>query len=80
VESFVGHGNAIHLTTKYNVKNAIPFFMIVFNQLNPTIEVVVAPCDEPTLHIEKKKSDMFSVGTSVEKSSQTFIIIELSLF
>jgi hypothetical protein len=54
--------------------------MIVFNWLNPTIEVVVAPCDEPTLHIEKENSNMFSVGTFVEKSSQTLIITELSLF
>jgi hypothetical protein len=54
--------------------------MIVFNQLNPIVDAIVAPCDEPTLHIEKEDNNMFNVGTFVEESSQTFIVIELSLF
>ncbi len=80
VESFVGHGNAIRFATKYDVKNVIPFFMTIFYRLNLIIEVIVAPCDEPTLHIEKKDNNMFSVGTSMEESSQALIIIKLFIF
>jgi len=31
IKSLVGHGNAICLAIKYDVKNIIPFFMIIFN-------------------------------------------------
>jgi hypothetical protein len=47
VESFVGHGNVIHLTTKYDVKKVILLLMIFLDHLNPIVEAVVAPCDEP---------------------------------
>jgi hypothetical protein len=42
--------------------------------LNPIVEVVVAPCDEPTLQIEEEDNNMFNVGTPMEKSSQAFVI------
>jgi hypothetical protein len=43
VESFVGHGNVIHLITKYNVKEVIPLLMTFLDQLNRNVEAVVAP-------------------------------------
>jgi hypothetical protein len=49
MKSFVGHNNAIHLTIEYDVKDVISLLMIFFDQLNPTIEVIVTPCDEPVL-------------------------------
>lgn len=79
VEIFVGCSNAIRFITKYDVKNIIPFFMIVFYQLNPIVEAVVIPCDKPTFHIEKERNNMFNVEAPMEESSQTFIITKLSL-
>jgi len=31
MESFVGHGNAIPLATKYDEKEVIPFLMTIFD-------------------------------------------------
>jgi len=42
VESFVGHGNVIHLVVDYDVKEVIPLLMTLLDQLNLTIEAVVA--------------------------------------
>ncbi len=61
VKSFVGHGDVIRLLTKYDVKEVIPLLMTLFDQLNPIIEVVVAPCDEPVFQIEEKNNNMFGV-------------------
>ncbi len=49
VESFVGYDNVIHLTIEYDVKKVIPLSMIILDQLNPIVEAIVAPCDEPIL-------------------------------
>jgi hypothetical protein len=43
VENFVGHGNVIHLITKYDVKEVIPLLMTLLDQLNRNVEAVVAP-------------------------------------
>jgi hypothetical protein len=45
VESFVGHGNAIHLTIKYDAKEVIPLLMRIFDPPNLNIAVFVAPSD-----------------------------------
>ncbi len=42
VESFVGHGNVIHLVVEYDVKEVIPLSMTLLDQLNFIIEAVVA--------------------------------------
>ncbi len=42
VESFVGHGNVIHLVVDYDVKEVIPLLMTLLDQLNLIIEAVVA--------------------------------------
>jgi hypothetical protein len=49
MKSFLGHNNAIHLIIEYDVKEVIPFMMTFFYQLNPTIEVIITPCDELAL-------------------------------
>jgi hypothetical protein len=49
----MGCGNAIHFTIEYDVKEVIPLFIIVFDWLNPIVEAFVAPCDEPTIQVEK---------------------------
>jgi hypothetical protein len=38
---------------EYDVKEVILLFMIVFDWLNPIVEAFVAPCDEPTIQVEK---------------------------
>lgn len=54
--------------------------MIVFDQLNPTIEIVATLCDEYVFQIEEEDNKMFDVGASMEEYSQTLIIVEISLF
>jgi hypothetical protein len=49
----MGCGNAIHFTIEYDVKEVIPLYMIVFDWLNPIVETFVAPCNEPTIQVEK---------------------------
>ncbi len=80
VESFVGCSNAIHLATKYDMKKVIPLLMTIFDQLNPIVEIVVAPCDELAFQIEEEDSNMFGVRTYMEESSWALVIVELSLF
>jgi hypothetical protein len=79
VESFWGYENAIHLITKYDEKEVIPFFMIVFDQLNPTIEIVITPSDKVDVPIEKKDSNMFGVGAFNVECSKALITTKLSL-
>jgi hypothetical protein len=43
------HNNVIRLATKYDVKKVIPFLMIVFHQVNPTIDAIITQCDELAL-------------------------------
>jgi hypothetical protein len=80
VESFVGHGNAIHLTIKYDVKEVIPLLMRIFDPPNLTIAVFVAPCDRPTVQVEKKDDNMFGVINSMQEFSWALVIIDFSLF
>jgi len=49
VESFVGHGNVIHLAIEYEMKKIIPLLMTLLNQLNRIVEAIVASCDELVL-------------------------------
>jgi hypothetical protein len=80
VESFVGCSNAIRLATKYDMKEVIPLLMTIFDQPNPIVEIVVAPCDELAFQIEEEDSNMFSVRTYMEESSRALVIVKLSLF
>jgi hypothetical protein len=41
VESFVGHGNAIQLTIKYDANEVIPLLMTIFDPPNRTIAVII---------------------------------------
>lgn len=54
--------------------------MIIFDRLNPIVEVVATLRDEHVFQIEKQDNNMFNVGTSMEEYSQTFIIVEFFLF
>ncbi len=74
VESFVGHGNTIYLATEYDEKEVIPFFMTIFDQLNPTIEAIVPPFDEHDVQIEEEDNNMFGVGASIQDSSRALVI------
>ncbi len=38
VENYVGHGNAIHLAFKYDMKEVIPLLVTIFERLNPSIQ------------------------------------------
>ncbi len=79
MESFMGCGNAIYLAIEFDVKEVIPFLMIVFDWLNLIVKAIITPCDELVLQIEKEDGNVFDVGTSMEESSQTLVTIELSL-
>ncbi len=79
IENYVGHGNAIHLTLEYDLKEVIPFLMTNFERLNPSIKAhVVGPVDR--LPIEEEEINMFSVGVFMEESSRALVTRELSLF
>ncbi len=55
--------------------------MTNFLQLNFTIQTTyVMINDGHGIEIEKEESNIFGVGASMEKSSHTFVIGELSLF
>jgi len=80
VESFVRRGNALCFAIEYDVKELIPFLMNVFDWMNPIVEIVVAPCDEPNVQIFKKENNMFGVEVSMEEFSQALVITKLFLF
>jgi hypothetical protein len=80
VESFVRRGNALCFAIEYDVKELIPFLMNVFDWMNPIVEIVVAPCDEPNVQILKKENNMFGVEVSMEEFSQALVITKLFLF
>ncbi len=61
----MGHGNAIHLTIKYDAKEVIPLLMTIFDPSNPTIAIFVAPCDGHTIQVEKEDDSMFGVINSM---------------
>jgi len=75
VESFMGCGNAICFITEYDVKEVILVLIIFFYQLNPIVEAIITPCDEPTFQMEKEDNNMFGVVTSMEESSWALIIV-----
>jgi hypothetical protein len=79
IENYVGHGNAIHLTLEYDLKDVIPLLMTNFERLNPSIQAhVVGPIDG--LPIEEEEINMFGVGVSMEEFSRAFVTKELFLF
>lgn len=61
----MGHGNAIHLTIKYDAKEVIPLLMTIFDPPNPTLAIFVAPCDGLTIQVEKEDDNMFGVINSI---------------
>jgi len=64
----VGCGNAIHLASKYDLKEVIPLLMTIFESLNLSIQAkVVASIDG--FFVEEEETNMFGVGAYVEKSS-----------
>jgi len=80
VESFVGCGNAICLAIEYDMKEVILLLMTIFHRLNPIVEVIIAPCDEPAFQIEEEDNNMFNVRASMEESSWALVTTKLSLF
>jgi hypothetical protein len=60
---------AICFAIEYDVKEFIPFLMIVFDWMNPIVETIVAPCDKPIVQIFKINKNMFGVEASMEESS-----------
>ncbi len=76
----MGHGNAIHLTIKYDANEVTPLLMTIFDPPNLTIAIFVAPCDGPTVQVEKEDDNMFGVINSMQESSWAFVIIDFSLF
>ncbi len=75
VGSFVGCGNAICFAIEYDVKEFIPFLMIVFDWMNPIVETIVTPCDKPTVQIKHLKKKCL-----VLKLQWTLVITKLFLF
>ncbi len=75
VKKLVGHGDAIRLAFKYDLKIIIPLFMTCFVTLDPNIETwtQVGHGDE----LEDEGNMMFEVGTSYQESSQVFVIGKL---
>jgi hypothetical protein len=68
------------LAFEYDVNVLVPLLMVwCFEQLNLIAITSVATCEfvGPEFELEE---NMFSVGASIEQSSQTIIIGELSLF
>ncbi len=80
MENLLGYENAIHLTTEYDEKEVIPFFMIVFDQQNPTIEIVITPFDKVDVPIEEKDGNMFGVGVFIVECSKALITTKHYLF
>lgn len=80
MEIFLGCENAIHLTIEYDEKEVIPFFMTIFYQLNPTIEIVITPFDEVNVPIEENDSNMFGVRAFIVECSKALITTKLYLF
>jgi hypothetical protein len=71
VENYMGHGNAICLAFKYDMKENIPLLMTIFKRLNLFIQSqAVASNDGIGLPIEEDETNMFDVGASMEESSQ----------
>ncbi len=49
MKSFLGYNNAVCIAIQYDVEEVITLLMTLFDQLNPTIEAIVAPSDELAL-------------------------------
>jgi hypothetical protein len=52
MESFVGHINAIRLTTEYDEKEVIPFLMTNFDWLNLIVSEIIPPFDKHNVQIK----------------------------
>ncbi len=77
VENLVGCRNAIWLAYEYDVKIAVPFFMVCSYWLNTIAITSIAAIDITRPKLEK---NMFGVGVLIEESSWALVIRELSLF
>jgi hypothetical protein len=58
VENLVGCRNAIQLEFEYDVKVVVPFLMVCFDRLNPTITTSIAIVDVTRSKLEE---NMFGV-------------------
>ncbi len=74
VKNLVGHGNAIRLASKNDLKPMIPLLMVCFEALNPITKACTS-----TNHNEEK-GNMFRVGASFKESSRALVTKESSLF
>ncbi len=54
--------------------------MTIFDQLNPTIEIVITPFDEVNVPIEENDSNMFGVRAFIVECSKALITTKLYLF
>jgi hypothetical protein len=53
--------------------------MTIFDWLTLIVKAFIAPCDGSIVQVEEY-NNMFDVEASMEKSSQTFVIVKFFLF
>jgi hypothetical protein len=83
VKNYVGHGACIRFVAEYDANTIIPLLMIVFEVLNPTVQTCAIEVVGFVLGFGdsiEKDNNIFGVGTSMEESSCTLVVGELSLF
>jgi hypothetical protein len=73
----LNHCVIICLASKYDAKIMIPLLMARFDRLNPTSQACTTIINVPNFQFEKKKDNMFGVGTSMEESSHVFVAKKL---
>lgn len=78
-ENYVGHGNAIHLTLEYDMKEVIPFLITKFERLNHFIQALMVGLVDG-FPIEEEEINTFGVGVLMEEFSRALVTRELSLF
>ncbi len=67
VENYVVHGNAIHFTVEFDVKEVISLLMTIFEHLNPIVQAhVVAPINGSIFEDENEKTNVFDIGASIK--------------
>ncbi len=54
--------------------------MIVFDRLNPIIEIIIPPFDEHNVQIEAEDNNMLGVGAFIKEFSRALVIVKLFLF
>ncbi len=69
VENLMGHGNAILLASKNDLKPMIPLLMVCSKALNPTAKA----CTSINQNGLEEKGNMFKAGASFKGSFQALV-------